>query len=70
MFTKAFPNNTKMPENANLDVRAKYLQNTPQLICISLNNNNFYYVMPRSTKYSTDVNEVVGSCGVFCDCSS
>ena len=36
------------------------LQNTPQLIYMSLNKNSVYCVMPRSSKLPTHVNELRG----------
>ena len=41
------------------------LQNTPQLIYMSLNKNSVYCVMPRSSKLPTHVSEAEMSCGVF-----
>ena len=41
------------------------LQNTPQLIYMSLNKNSVYCVMPRSSKLPTHVSEAEMSCRVF-----
>ena len=40
------------------------LQNTPPLICISLNKNSIYCYIPRSSKHTDTCN---GSTGVFCN---
>ena len=43
------------------------LQNTPPLICISLNKNSIYSYIPRSSKHTDTCN---GWTGVFCNRSS
>ena len=40
------------------------LQNTPPLICISLNKNSIYCYIPRSSKLTNTCN---GWAGVFCN---
>ena len=50
---------------ANPDNPWEQLQNTPQLIYMSLNKNSVYCVMPRSSKLPTHVSEAEMSCGVF-----
>ena len=44
--------------------RAAKLQNTPPLICISLNKNSIYCYIPRSSKHTDTCN---GWTGVFCN---
>ena len=47
----------------SMEIKAK-LQNTPNLICILLNNNSIYCYIPRSSKH-TDT--CYGWAGVFCN---
>ena len=49
------------------DVFGAKLQNTPNLICILLNNNSIYCYIPRSSKHTDTCN---GWVGVFCNRSS
>ena len=49
---------------SNFSIISAKLQNTPPLICISLNKNSIYFCIPQSSKHTDTGN---GWAGVFCN---